>query len=101
MSCIVGKNLEEINFVRENSVKSLRGLKSKEKIGNEEIPVNPEMLFRRIALLQKSDTELQNYLKPYTLPLFNECSMRISSKSVLYDHPNNCQNQLSGYSLRY
>ena len=51
----------------------IRGVKSKVKIGNEEIPVNPETLFRRIAMLKKSDTELMEYfeyeLAPYPLSL--------------------------------
>ncbi|GBM30040.1 hypothetical protein AVEN_88259-1 [Araneus ventricosus] len=75
-------------FVRKNRVKSLRGLKSKEKIGNQEILVNQETLFRRFAVLKKSDTEFQNYFSykaHYPLSLFNESGMRKSSKSVFYD----------------
>ncbi|GBO14377.1 hypothetical protein AVEN_214168-1 [Araneus ventricosus] len=60
MSCIVGKNFKEVKLVRENRIKSLQGLKYKVKIGNKEITGNPEILFRRISLLKKSDTELKN-----------------------------------------
>ncbi|GBO21355.1 hypothetical protein AVEN_150857-1 [Araneus ventricosus] len=60
-SYITGKIFEDVNFLRKNRVTPLRGLKSKVKIENEEIPVNPVTLSRRIALLKKSDTELQNY----------------------------------------
>ncbi|GBM51750.1 hypothetical protein AVEN_175316-1 [Araneus ventricosus] len=47
------------------------------------------MFFHRIALLKKSDTQMQNYffyeLTHYPLSLFNKCGMRKSSKSIFYD----------------
>ncbi|GBO32156.1 hypothetical protein AVEN_159642-1 [Araneus ventricosus] len=83
------EKLEEVKSVRKNKVTSLRRLKSKVKIGNEDIPLNPETLFRRITLLKKSDIQLQNYffyeLAPHPSSLFNECGMRKSSKYVFYD----------------
>ncbi|GBL90440.1 hypothetical protein AVEN_178865-1 [Araneus ventricosus] len=107
MSSIVGKNFEDFKFVRKNRVSSLQGLTSKVKIGNEDIPMNSETLFRRIALLKKLDTELYNYfsyeLASCPLSLFNECGMRKSSKSDFNDlfTPNNRQNQLSRCTLRH
>ncbi len=60
---IVGKNFEQVKFLRKNRVVPIRGFKSKVIIRGEEIPVNSETLFRRIAMLKKSDTELKEYFK--------------------------------------
>lgn len=89
MNSIVGTNFEQVKFVRKNRVMPIRGLQSKIKISNEEIVVNPDTLFRRIAMLKKSDKELMEYfeyeLAPYPLSLFDETGMRKTPKSVFYD----------------
>lgn len=66
----------------------LRGFTPKLEIHDEEIPVSPEVIFRRISLIKKLDEEFKKYfefeLAPYPLSLFNGKGMRKTKKSVFY-----------------
>lgn len=67
----------------------LRGFTSKLTIHDEEIPVSPDVIFRRISYIKKSDEEFKKFfefeLAPYPLALFDEKGMRKTRKSVFYD----------------
>lgn len=72
-----------------NRVMSIQGFTSKVTIDGEDVPVNPETIFHRIALLKKSDEQLKEFfhyeLAPYPLSLFDAFGLRKTPKSVLYD----------------
>ncbi|GBM14154.1 hypothetical protein AVEN_60980-1 [Araneus ventricosus] len=67
----------------------IRGFTSQVKVHDEFIPVNPDINFRRISLLKKSDAELQKYfefeLAPFPSSLFDEGGLRKTLKSIFSD----------------
>lgn len=89
MSNIIGSNFGQVKFQRKNRVTPLRGFASKVKIHEEEIPVSPDIIFRRISYIKKSDEEFKKYfefeLAPYPLSIFDEKGMRKTKKLVFYD----------------
>lgn len=89
MLALVGQTFDKIKFVRKKRVMSIQGFTSKVTIDGEDVPVNPETIFHRIALLKKSDEQLKEFfhyeLAPYPLSLFDAFGLRKTPKSVLYD----------------
>lgn len=62
---------------------------SKIKVYNEEITIDPNLLFQRICVSKQSDEGLKTYLEyelaPYPLSDFDECGLRKTVKSTFYD----------------
>lgn len=86
---IIGSNFKEIKFKRKNRVTPLKCTYSKVRIHDEDVPVNPDTIFRRISFFKKSDKDLKTYfefeLAPYPLSIFEERGMRKTRKSVFYE----------------
>lgn len=84
-----GNNFEEISYSRKDRVLPLAAVNTSIKVEDTSVPVEPEMMFRRIAFAKKSQDELKNYLKyelaPFPLPLFDVNGMRKCKKSAFYD----------------
>lgn len=53
MSNIIGSNFGQVKFRQKDRVKLLRGFTSKLKNHDEEIPVSPDVIFRRISYMKK------------------------------------------------
>lgn len=53
------------------------------------VPIEPDLIFKRISFIKKTQEELKEFLKyelsPYPLSLFDQTGMRKSKKSILYD----------------
>lgn len=89
LKAIVGKNFGEISFSRKKRVLSLSAVTSSLKIADTVVPVDPMLLFQRIAFTKESQDQFQDFfayeLAPYPVSLFDESGMRKSKKSAFYD----------------
>lgn len=91
MHSMIGKPFSEVKLRRKDKVKSLESMKKSITVHGEEKVVNPQQLFNRIAcaLNTNSDNQLCEYFKyelsPFPPALFDEVSMRKTTKSVLTD----------------
>lgn len=89
MENIIGSSFKELKFQRKNRVMPLRGVNCAVKINDEQVPVNSDTIFRRIPFHMKSQEQLKSYfafeLAPYPLSLFDDCGMRKTRKSDLYN----------------
>ncbi|XP_018372446.1 PREDICTED: uncharacterized protein LOC108767205 [Trachymyrmex cornetzi] len=76
---INGQNFRDLKLKTSQKVVPLLAANSKLKINNEHVPIDPLLLFQRITVLKKSDTDLQNYMKnelaPYLLSLYDDAGM--------------------------
>jgi len=63
ISNIIGSKFGQVKFQRKNRVMPLRGFTSKLKIHNEEVLVSPDVTFRRISYIKKSDEEFKKYFE--------------------------------------
>ena len=61
MNKINGKNFKELTLTKKDKVTSLLAFSSKIKINNEEVTIDPLLLFQRISVMKKSDEEFQKY----------------------------------------
>lgn len=88
MNSIDGLNYDNSKLSKKNKVISLLGVNSKSKIVDKSINVDPLLLFQRICVMQKTEEELEFYLKyelaPYQLTLFDDVGMRKSNKFSFY-----------------
>lgn len=89
MSNIVGDNFAKVKFQRKKRVKPLGATKTGVKTKDFACSADPEMLFRRISYVKKSQEQLkqnfQHELAPHPLSLFDESGMRKTKKSSLYE----------------
>ena len=86
---IIGKNFGELKYSKESKVINLQSMNSV-KIRNEEIVINPVLIFQRIAVPMEGMTGLKQYfayeLAPYPLSIIDNSIMRKTQKSKLYDN---------------
>lgn len=89
MKKMIGNNFFEVKLSRKDKVLPLATLNSAVKIHGEVVPLDPLLIFQRIAISKKNNEELEDHLKyelaPYPLSLFNEAGMRKTKKSSMYD----------------
>lgn len=82
-------NFADVKLRRKDKVLPLGVESSAIKINDETVPVDPLLLFQKIAIAKKDDEHLVSLLEyelaPYPLSLFNESSMRKTIKAALYD----------------
>lgn len=75
-------------MITSQKIVPLLAANSKIKINNENVPIDPLLLFQRISVLKKSDTDLQDYMKyelvPYPSSLYDDAGMRKTQKSTFY-----------------
>ncbi|CAH2218497.1 jg2186 [Pararge aegeria aegeria] len=89
MNSIVGNNFNALKFQRKNRVMPLQAIHSI-KLKNENVIINPALIFQRISIAMEGTTELKDCfayeLAPYPLSMFDNGIMRKTEKSKLYDH---------------
>lgn len=89
MSNIVGDNFAKVKFQRNKRVMPLGAAVTGVKTREFACSADPEMLFRRISYVKKSQEQFkQNFhheLAPHPLSLFDEYGMRKTKKSSLYE----------------
>ncbi|XP_043285283.1 uncharacterized protein [Venturia canescens] len=83
------KTFKDIKFKKINKILSLKSLVSLVKVADRTVTIDPSLLFQRICVLQKTESELKSYfnheLVPYPLSLFDDNGMRKTPKSKLYN----------------
>lgn len=89
MSNIVGDNFAKVKFQRKNRVMPLAATVTGVTTRDFACSADPEMLFRRISYVKKSQEQFkQNFhheLAPHPMSLFDEYGMRKTKKSSLYE----------------
>ncbi|CAH0555189.1 unnamed protein product [Brassicogethes aeneus] len=102
MSKITGLNFNEIKLKRADKVLPLSVVNKSVKINDCKVSVDPLLLFQRITVSKKFESNLQEYLQyelsPYPTSLFDNNGMRKTMKSSLYQS-NDLQPQEWGWVL--
>ena len=87
MAKMVGTPYAELKLRRKDKVKSIAAMRNTVKIYDEEVTVNRQQLFNRIACTMTSSKDLKDYMKfelsPQYPSLFNDKLMRRPHKSSL------------------
>lgn len=87
MEAMVGTPYADIKLKRKDKVKSIAAMKNTVKVHDEEVTVNPQQLFNRIACTMNSSKDLPAYMKyelaPQSPSLFDDMSMRRPKKADL------------------
>ena len=90
---MVGKEFKDIKIKRTDKVNSLAKMTSIIKIGNQEIEINPMILFQRMLMCINSPDDVKEFLKyeisSYPQSIFNENGMRKNVKSNLFEEFSN------------
>ena len=88
MNNIIGQTFDKIKLKRSNKVLSLLCVNSSVKVHDCKVAIDPLLLFQRISVFKKFDEHLSDYLhyelSPYPTSLFDNCGMRKTQKSALY-----------------
>ncbi|PZC75227.1 hypothetical protein B5X24_HaOG206534 [Helicoverpa armigera] len=89
MSKMTGKTFNNIKLKRSQKVLPLLAVSSTVKIHEEEVPIDPVLLFQRMSITKDFEDEIENFfeyeLAPYPLSLFDAAGMRKTTKSAIYD----------------
>ncbi|KAH9633048.1 hypothetical protein HF086_000408 [Spodoptera exigua] len=84
-----GTTYGQMKYSRKQKVKSLATASSAVNVQDVIVPIEPDLIFKRISFVKKTQDELKEFLKyelsPYPMSLFDKNGMRKSAKSVLYD----------------
>ncbi|CAG9782212.1 unnamed protein product [Diatraea saccharalis] len=87
---ITGLNFNEIKLKRVDKVLPLSAVNKSVKINDCKVSVDPLLLFQRITVSKKFESNLQEYLQyelsPYPTSLFDSNGMRKTTKATLYDN---------------
>ncbi|CAH2086035.1 unnamed protein product [Euphydryas editha] len=87
---ITGLNFNEIKLKRVDKVLPLSAINKSVKINDCKVSIDPMLLFQRITVSKKFESNLQEYLQyelsPYPTSLFDSNGMRKTTKATLYDN---------------
>ncbi|KAK4885458.1 hypothetical protein RN001_001729 [Aquatica leii] len=89
MSKMTGQTFNNIKLKRSEKVLPLLAATSTVKIHEEEVPIDPVLLFQRMSVTKTFQHEIEKFfayeLAPYPLSLFDAAGMRKTMKSAIYD----------------
>lgn len=85
---MIDQKFNSIKLKRADRVLPLLTISSSVKVHNEEVPVDPLLLFQRISITKRFDDQLPKFMEyelaPFPLSLFDENGMRKTQKSAIY-----------------
>lgn len=89
MSKTTGQTFNHIKLKRTDKVLPLLAVSSTVKVHDEEVPIDPVLLFQRMGVTKTFEDEIETFfaydLAPYPLSLSDAAGMRKTMKSALYD----------------
>ena len=88
ISKMIGQTSNNIKLKRSEKV-LLLAVSSTVKVHEEEVPIEPVLLFQRVSITKTFEDEIEKFfeykLAPYPLSLFDALGMRKTPKSAIYD----------------
>lgn len=105
MNKMVTLPFSDVKLSRKDRALPISSVTSSIKLHDENVAIDPLLLFQRISISKKSDEDLKEYLRyelaPFPLALFNENGMRKTKKSVLFNlfEPTNENVHLPNYDV--
>ncbi|XP_061723992.1 uncharacterized protein LOC133530150 [Cydia pomonella] len=84
-----GTSFAQIKYSRKETVQPLGNVNLSISVEEKKVSIEPDLIFKRISFLKKSQDELKTYLQyelsPYPLSLFDKNGMRKTNKSIFYE----------------
>lgn len=89
METYIGTSVAHKKQSRKNTIIPLTGMSNTIKVNNENIVIDPLLIFKKVVISQKTDDDVAHLLAyeltPFPMSLFDERGMRKTQKSKLYN----------------